>query len=85
MVFPTSWPLFIFSLAAPVALGPRFFPAPVLYLREGGIIRSAVGSFRRSKGSWGKIVGNMLLASALVGIILWAVGGFVVALGTALS
>lgn len=83
LMWPALWPLFALSLVVPVVLGPRFYPAPVLYLREGGILRSTIGSFRRTKGFWGKMVGNMILASVLVGIILWVVGSIVASLETA--
>lgn len=45
-----------------IVFSPRFIAAPLLYLREKkGIRESVESSLRRTKGYWGKIVGNSLL------------------------
>jgi len=64
--------LFFLALIPPCYLGPRFAMAPVLYLRrEAGIIGSLEQSFHRSRGHYWKIVGNMLAAAVVSGVVLW--------------
>ncbi len=63
--------LFLISFVPPAILVPRFALAPVICLTGGGVVRSVGQSFRRSKGRYWKIVGNVLAALLLSTIALW--------------
>jgi hypothetical protein len=68
-------PLLLVLIPAAFVLGlvyiPRLMLAPVILLEQGKGVRESVAlSMERSKGSWGKIVGNMLVVS----LLLFAVG-----------
>lgn len=61
-----------------IILAPRFLLTP-LYLLEGkkGVLQSATLSYRATKGYWGKIVGNMIVAVVCSGILAAIVSGIV--------
>lgn len=66
------------AIAAAFVLGllfyPRFIAAPLIFLAERkGITGSVDDSFRRTRGYWGKIVGNMLVAMIVFGILSFVV------------
>lgn len=68
----------ILGLIPAIILGPRFVAAPLIHLVEGkGVTASVSDSYRRTRGYWGKIVGNaivamliMVVVSAVVNIVL---------------
>jgi uncharacterized membrane protein (Fun14 family) len=63
----------ILGLIPAIVLGPRFVAAPLIHLAEGkGVTTSVSESYRRTRGYWGKIVGNMIVAMlvALVAMII---------------
>lgn len=52
-----------------IILGPRFVAAPLIYLTEGkGVTASVSESYRRTRGYWAKIVGNLIVA-VLIAIV----------------
>lgn len=54
----------IFGLIPAIILGPRFVAAPLIHLAEGKGVTASVGdSYRRTRGYWGKIAGNMIVAA----------------------
>ena len=65
-----------------IILGPRFALAPVILVKEKkGVMESVSESYSRTKGYWGKIVGNMIvaclcvvLASIVAGIAISIIG-----------
>lgn len=64
----------ILGLIPAVILTPRFVAAPIILLAEGkGVNASVSDSYRRTRGYWGKIVGNGFAASIVafvtVGVI----------------
>lgn len=68
-------PLLLVLFPAAIILGvirlPRLLLAPIIFLQEGkGVRDSSELSMEKSKGYWGKIVGNMLV----VGLLLFVVG-----------
>jgi hypothetical protein len=64
-----------------IILGPRFIGSSLILVKEKRGIRESVSqSYARTKGYWGKIVGNMFVAGicvALAGIVLGIVTGMV--------
>ncbi len=53
----------ILGIIPAIIWGPRFYLAPVLLVQEKmGILQSARESYSRTKGYWGKIVGNSIVA-----------------------
>jgi hypothetical protein len=47
-----------------IILAPRFILAPIILMHEGkGVMASASESYARTRGMWGKIVGNTFVAS----------------------
>ena len=61
------------AIAAAIVLAvlfyPRFVAAPLIFLAERkGVTDSVDESFRRTRGYWGKIVGNMIVAMIVFGI-----------------
>lgn len=73
IVFPSPVLLFGLVIAAVilgVVFGPRFALAPVFLVQQGGGVRaSAQKSFEASAGFWWKIVGNLIVASILIGLL----------------
>lgn len=58
-----AWIPFIGAITA-IVLGPRFALAPVIMLQEKkSIMDSASSSYARSRGYWGKIIGNTIVAA----------------------
>ncbi len=54
---------------------PRYFAAQVIFVSQKKSIHESVqSSFRASKGYWGKIMGNMIVAGLVVGVISYVVG-----------
>lgn len=50
-----------------IILGPRFVAAPLIYLTEGkGVMGSVSSSYARTRGYWGKIIGNVIVAAIIV-------------------
>lgn len=67
-------------------LGPRFALAPVLLVRDHkGVLESASMSYAKTRGYWGKIFGNLLVAAVLVIIALMVAGIIVSLLGLQVS
>lgn len=67
----------VLGLIPAIILGPRFVAGPLLFLTEGkGVTASVSESYRRTRGYWGKIVGNVIVA-ALVGGLALAVANMV--------
>lgn len=62
--FLLSWVPFVFA-------APRLALSPVLALRDGGILQPVRESWRRSRGRWGKIVGNMIVAALAASACVW--------------
>lgn len=60
------------SFAVPIVFLPRFVAAPLLLLRGSSVLQSVHGSWRASAGYWGKIVGNVLVATAFASVMSWA-------------
>jgi hypothetical protein len=53
----------ILGLIPAIILGPRFVAAPLIHLTEGkGVTASVSDSYRRTRGYWAKIVGNVIVA-----------------------
>lgn len=53
----------VIGIIPAIILGPRFIAAPLIYLTEGkGIMASVSDSYRRTRGYWPKIAGNMIVA-----------------------
>jgi uncharacterized membrane protein (Fun14 family) len=53
----------ILGLIPAIILGPRFVAAPLIHLAEGkGVTASVSDSYRRTRGYWAKIVGNVIVA-----------------------
>jgi uncharacterized membrane protein (Fun14 family) len=79
----------ILGLIPAIILGPRFVAAPLIHLAEGkGVTASVSESYRRTRGYWAKIVGNVIVA-ALIAIVVtivvdMALGLFLMALPQAL-
>jgi hypothetical protein len=58
-----------------VILGPRFALAPVILISQGkGVVGSVSESYGKTRGFWGKIVGNMLLLGLILMLISWVAG-----------
>ncbi len=56
--------LFAAGVVCSILYSPRFAAAQLLYLRDGmRPAQAADESFRRTKGYWGKVVGNLFLAT----------------------
>lgn len=61
-----AWIPFLGIIPA-IILGPRFIAAPLIYLTEGkGVMTSVSDSYRRTRGYWAKIIGNMIVAALLL-------------------
>lgn len=64
-----------------IIIGPRFALAPVLLVKEKkGVLKSVSTSYEVTRGYWGKIVGNMIVAGlcvAVAGIVAGMVIGIV--------
>jgi len=59
----------ILGLIPAIILGPRFVAAPLIHLMEGkGVMASVSDSYRRTRGYWPKIVGNVIVA-AIIAIV----------------
>ncbi len=59
----------ILGIIPAIILGPRFVAAPLIHLTEGkGVMASVADSYTRTRGYWGKIIGNMIVAG-LCGVI----------------
>ncbi len=57
----------ILGIIPAIIFGPRFYLAPVLLVQEKmGVLQSARESYSRTKGYWGKIVGNAIVAMLCV-------------------
>lgn len=70
--------IFVLSILATVILAitfyPRFFLAPVILIHEKkSILQSAQESNKRSRGHWGKIVGNTIVIVLILNIGAWIV------------
>ncbi len=53
-----------------IILGPRFIAAPLIFLTEGkGVMQSVSDSYSRTKGYWGKIIGNLIVAGILMVVV----------------
>ena len=75
LLFPPLWLLFLISIpigaVLQVVLVPRFLLAPIIFIREGtGVLKSVQLSYERSRGYWGKIVGNLFV----LGVLSWVIG-----------
>jgi hypothetical protein len=73
-----SFPAFLLSVLIAVILGaifmPRFILSNVILVRNRrGILESAQASYEQTRGYWGKIVGNMIVARLLSYICLMVV------------
>lgn len=63
-----AWLPFVGWIIA-IVVGPRFVAAPLIHLTEQKSITQSVSeSYRRTKGYWGKIVGNWIVAGLLFGL-----------------
>ncbi|MDD3897218.1 MAG: hypothetical protein PHU04_05295 [Candidatus Peribacteraceae bacterium] len=63
-----------------IILGPRFALSPVLLVRDHkGVLESAKLSYEKTKGFWGKILGNMIVVSIVL-FIAQLLAGFVLSL-----
>ncbi len=70
----------ILGLIPAIILGPRFVAAPLIHLTEGkGVTASVSDSFRRTRGYWAKIAGNVIVA-ALVAMVVTIVVDMVLGL-----
>lgn len=58
----SMWPFLLLSLLLPASLGPRFLLAPVISLREGGIVTALRRSFDLTKGHWWRVFGTVVAA-----------------------
>lgn len=57
-----------------IVIGPRFVLAPIYLVRDKkGVMESAKLSYAQTKGFWGKIVGNSIVAGICAGVVAWAV------------
>lgn len=75
-----SVPLTILGIVLAIIFGPRFVAAPLIFLAEGkGVVGSVNESHRRTRGYWGKIVGNGLVA-ALCTMVVSMIIGMIIAL-----
>jgi len=73
----------VIGIVTSIILGPRFIAAP-LHLLEGkkSIFDSASMSYSETKGKWGKIFGNMLVAGIVVWIAIAIIGVVLTSFGT---
>jgi hypothetical protein len=57
-----------------IILGPRFALAPLILVKDGkGVFESATLSYRQTRGYWGKIIGNVIVAGICAGVAAWIV------------
>ena len=57
-----------------VILGPRFALAPVILVTQNkGVMGSVAESYAKTRGYWGKIVGNLLVLGCILMLVSWAV------------
>lgn len=69
-----AWIPFIGVIFA-IVIGPRLVAAPVVLLKEKkGITDSVRLSYERTRGYWGKIVGNLLVMALLMWILMMVIG-----------
>jgi hypothetical protein len=60
----------ILGLIPAIILGPRFVAAPLIHLTEGkGVTASVSDSYRRTRGHWAKIVGNVIVAALVAFVV----------------
>ncbi len=65
----------IIGLIPAIILGPRFVLAPVILATEGkGVFESVSMSYARTRGYWGKIVGNAIVAALCILLAMIVVG-----------
>lgn len=65
----------ILGIIPAIILGPRFLPSGVILIQERkGILESAQQSYERTSGSWGKIVGNIIVVASIVWVLLFISG-----------
>ncbi len=63
----------IAGIVPAIIFGPRFLLSPVILLKEQkGVVESVRLSYERTRGYWGKIVGNILVCCILIVLALWA-------------
>lgn len=54
---------------------PRFILAPVIYIQERkDIADSVTASYKRTKGHWGKVIGNVIISGIIACIIAFVIG-----------
>lgn len=64
-----AWIPFLGWIVA-IVIAPRFVASPLIFLTEGkGITGSVSSSYARTKGYWGKIVGNAIVAGLIMFVI----------------
>ncbi|TSD00242.1 MAG: hypothetical protein Greene101449_260 [Candidatus Peregrinibacteria bacterium Greene1014_49] len=57
-----------------VILGPRFVLAPVILVTQNKCVTGSVSeSYEKTRGFWGKIIGNMLVLCLILLVISWAI------------
>lgn len=60
----------ILGLIPAIILGPRFVAAPLIHLTEGkGVTASVSESYRRTRGYWAKIAGNVIVAGLVAMVV----------------
>jgi|CXWL01.1.fsa_nt_gi hypothetical protein len=68
---PLAFLVIVFGIACAIIRGPRFFLAPILIAGGDANVRHAVSeSYAKTKGYWGKIVGNVILISLFCMILI---------------
>lgn len=64
----------IIGIIPAIILGPRFALAPVILVTQNkGVAGSVAESYAKTRGYWGKIVGNLLVLGLILMLVSWAV------------